>query len=1501
VLGLVLLVFLTLSILLLIFQYKPVQTWAAKKGAAYLSKKLHTKVSIGSLYLEPFTSIVLKDFYVLDLKKDTLVSMSKLTVDINSFSIFSSIPKRTIDLSLVKLENSSVYLKKYKDSTSNVKFIEDFFSSPDTAKVKTPGKPWSVIFGKVAVNNLRFRYKNYLVDSLEKGVNFDDVDVKNFSTTIDSMDVVHHLFKGYIHNLTLHEKSGAIIKNLTADATVDTNMILTKHLFLQTPNSMVRDYFRMKFKSFDDFADIEDKVMMDADFKTSRVSSKDISFFTDGLDHVHFDLGVDGKIHGKVNHLTAKNLLITGGQATYIRGDFSLRGLPDWDNTFLELKFDQLATNQKDLNYLYSNFTDTKNAKVPDIVGKFGNINFTGRFTGMQNNFVAFGTFKTRLGRFDPDINLKIDKKGIPAYSGKISTTNFDLGGLLDNDAIGRTSLTANVNGSGDAMKNLNEKVDAQIGYLGYNGYEYHNVNVNGTFIRKIADAKISINDKNVKLNIGGTVNLNPALPVYNIKADIKDANLHTLKLLGDTITLSAKIRTNFSGNNLENMQGNIDLSPIRVVDPRNNYVVDSLSLSASGKGTSRILDLKSDVADANIKGTFDLGTLPSYFKQIVKKYIPSLKTTYVTPKPQHFEFNLTLKNMGPVTALFDPDLKIPDQGTFVGEFNSADETATLNGYVKTIQLGKTVFHDLILDESTSNGQLGVNISLSKINITDSLFIKNIDISNQLRKDSLNFNIKLADKDATNQLDLYGLVEFGRDTTAKLKLLPSDVILEHQDWKLQDQVRIRFLDGKTQVTGFQLSNGVQKVRINGLISANPEDQLKLEFEKFSMATFDQLTKVSGLRLKGALNGNVVFSSITATPGIDAHLNIDSLNMNKTLVGDVKIESTLGNDRKEADVKMSINNGGTETVNIGGVYKISQDTTANALDFKVKMDHAQTIIFEPFIRNLVSDPKGTLSSDLSLTGPISKPQMNGTVTLDNTTITVNYLKTTYTVTDKLTVTNSVIDVDGMVLKDPHGGTGMVKGKVDLNNLDNPDIEATITAKNLQALNTKFKDNHLYYGVAYGTGTFSFNGPVNTMNIGITAHTQAGTVFNIPLNTSSTAGDYDFIRFVSHKDSAKVIVPKNDFDGVTLNLNLTVDEKTIVKITTDYGVLEGSGTTNNLNLNINSLGDFNMYGDFLISTGKFEFTAKNFISKNFTVNQGGTIRWTGDPSNAEINLNAIYEVRTDVSPLYQAAGLQSPKGAENVLVQAELIITKSLLHPTIDFDFNFPTDPSIKDDLGTYLTDYNNRSQQALSIIVRRQFASGTPSNLTNQVLGTAGEAVSEFAFNKLNSFISQSNIKNFDLNLRSFNDASATLRLFNDRLLFNGSLFTTSGSNDLFNNAASSSLFNSNFSSLTKDFEAQYLLRKTGDLYAKYSYRVLNTTTLNTIDQLSVQYVNGVGLTYQRDFDTFGEFFRNLFRNKDKNKGKAKTPVPTPSTTDQPTIAEPSSGPGNSEKADGDDN
>ncbi|HEY2582075.1 MAG TPA: translocation/assembly module TamB, partial [Mucilaginibacter sp.] len=192
------------------------QTWAAKKAAGYLSDKLQTKIDIKSLYVEPFSSVVLDSFYVLDKQKDTLLSTPKLTVNLNEFSLFSSIKNRKIDFSLIQLDNGSVYLKKQKDSTTNLQFIIDYFKSADTTKTSATGKPWKMEFEKIAINNFHFRYKNKLVDTFMKQVNFDDLDVKNFSAVIKNMDLKNHLFKGDISNLTLREKSGFYIKKFNA-------------------------------------------------------------------------------------------------------------------------------------------------------------------------------------------------------------------------------------------------------------------------------------------------------------------------------------------------------------------------------------------------------------------------------------------------------------------------------------------------------------------------------------------------------------------------------------------------------------------------------------------------------------------------------------------------------------------------------------------------------------------------------------------------------------------------------------------------------------------------------------------------------------------------------------------------------------------------------------------------------------------------------------------------------------------------------------------------------------------------------------------------------------------------------------------------------------------------------------------------------------------------------------------------------------------------------------
>jgi hypothetical protein len=667
---------------ILSLRFKPVQTWAAEKAATYLSKELKTKVGVKSLYLKPFKSLVLEGFYIEDLQKDTLISAPKLVVDIAYFAPFT---ERKINLNNIELFDGKFYLKRFKDSTTNLAFIINYFNS---GKVDTTKKrPFNINFDRITIRNFDFRYKNFLKkDTFTHLVNFNDLHLSKLNIGVVGLDIKNHILKAQINKLSFIEKSGFVLNNLTAETLIDTNAIVLKNFKLITPKSRWSNYFSMRFKNFKDFDDFQNKITLEGNFKESKIMASDIAFFSPVLNKINLGIELNGKIKGKINNLSAHELQIKVGQATYVKGDFIVKGLPHIKNTFLDLKFDHVATNKTDLDYIVWKFTGNKKSQIPEIASKFGNVNFSGNFKGFTNNFTANGEFKTKLGRLKSNVKLKVDRTGTANYQGNIKTFDFDIGKLLDENTLGKTTLNADIKGKGFEIKNLIEDVKAKIDYLDFKKYRYRNVALNGTYSNKILKGKVNINDKNLNLNFDGSVDLKSKLPLYNFYSNIQNANLRAINLLNDTVSIKTVLKTKFSGNSLANIQGNVTLDQIRVSTAKQSFNLDSVYLKASGLGDNRLLALTSDIGDASIRGQYDLSTLPSAFKVILKRYIPSLKTTIVTPKKQNFQFKFDLKNMDAVTSIFIPTLNIPERGSFNGKFNSDSGLVSLSGFIKTIK-----------------------------------------------------------------------------------------------------------------------------------------------------------------------------------------------------------------------------------------------------------------------------------------------------------------------------------------------------------------------------------------------------------------------------------------------------------------------------------------------------------------------------------------------------------------------------------------------------------------------------------------------------------------------------------------------------------------------------------------------------------------------------------------------------------------------------------------------
>lgn len=1436
-------------------QFKPVQTYVAKKAADYLSKELNTTVKVGGLYIRPFKSVVLEELLILDLQKDTLAHFPKFLVDINQFSL----KQRILDINTIQLNDGTFFLKDQKDGNSNLDFIIDYF---DSGAPKTPSKKkkFEILFNRVILNNLHFKYKNLKYNEKVDGVNFEDIDVTQMNGIFEELNTKGHLIQANIKNLTLREKSGFYLKNLSAFTTVDSNAIELKKLMLVTNKTRLTDYYQMRFNSYRDFKDYSSKVRMKANFINSHVSSSDVAFFAPALKKMKLDIEIDGQITGLVNDLKAKKLSVKAGRATYIKGNFSMKGLPNWDETFMDMKIELAGTNKQDLDEILTDLTGKRVKSIPEIVNKFGNINFNGHFTGFQNDFIAYGEFKTKLGRLKSDVNMKIDRKGIPSYTGNVKTYDFHIGELINEKLLGRISSELYIKGRGTEVKDLSEELKGEISYLDFKGYRYRNIDINGTFEKKFFDGNLKINDKNVQLDFDGGVNLNPELPVFNFKANIRNARLKTLKLYKDSLKVDAIFSTNFSGTNLDNLQGNLLLQEITLNNLRGIYKIDSVYINAKGTGMDRSLSINSDILEAGIKGQYDLGTIASYFKTIGKTYIPSWKTDIVNYKTQVFDFRLRIKDFEPIAELISPGLEIDEQSLLVGAFDSRNNTATLGGVIKRLKFKGIVANNIIIDENTSEKQLTAIVSSDRIDINDSLYIKNVNISNILRNDSLALNVKLSNADDANQLDLNGLVEFMSDTT-KISILPSNLKINYQDWNIEEKVEIGFNKGKTKVSNFSLSSGTQELKLDGIISDNPSDIVTLALENFNLKTINPFFKASGITFAGIANGKTKIHSVLKSPLITDSLHIDSLSFNNTYIGSLTDTSSYNSTSKLANVYTKIVATNRETFNITGNLNAAE----KQIDLNVKLDESELALLTPFVQKLVSNLKGKVSADLTVKGTFDEPLINGDIKLDKAQVTVNYLKTTYIIDDDVSVNNSAITLNDLVLKDLEGHTGTANGTVDLKNIDNPNIQVELEAKGLLALNTTSKDNAIYFGKAYGTGKFSFRGPTNDMFIDIDAKTEKGTVFSLPLNSSETVTDKDFITFVS-KDTTKVIKKQSSFEGLSMNFKLSVDPNTTVNIYTVLGKLSGTGNAD-LELNISKVGDFEMKGDYIIESGVFDFTAREVINKRFNIRQGGTIRWTGNPINAQINLKAIYMLRAALGDLYRAANRDASSNAnQTAQTEVEMGLTGLLMKPDIKLDIFFPANPAIKDELQSYFNDGNNLNTQALSLIIQRRFAPGTGAENLSQQLGSVGTGTAtDLIFNQLNNVLSSLNLNFVDINIRSFNEASASFKFLNDRVIVNA------GITDISKSSIDNTIGFRN--EIGREVEILGLIKKDGSLVGKVANKPPTIQSIFANPGINpYQNITSLGLIYNQQFDTFTELLQKIsgkYRKEQKKKEAEK--------------------------------
>lgn len=1411
-----------------------------------MGKELHANITLDRIYLKPFSTLTLHNFAVVELNGDTTLFSKQLDANLSLLDIF----KNKVTVEKIKLNSTYLNYQLYKDSSNLEKYIT-YFNKPQPQPTNKK-KKLELKLGKIELENNTFKLQNHANYQPHQGVNFSDLYITEISGVVDQIRLDSIKSSAQISKLRLKDKSGFTLKELSSTASYSKHQLQFENLLIHTNRSTLSDYLVFEFEDFKDFSSFLTDINISANLKESYIDSRDIEYFAPSMKNVQFTTTIKkAQLKGTVANIKAQNVELHTGKETSLISNFTIKGLPNIDKTIFDFDIQKLGTTAEDIEYFVPKLANSKNLNLPAQLHRLKTISFSGTYKGLYNNFTTKGLLHSLAGSLNSDVHIHINKD--LSYQGLLSANNFNVGEMLGQPSIGRSSFAFTIDGKGIQPKDLLLNFKGHIAKAEFKKYNYTNTSLTGNIAQQILTINGNTKDPNLHINYDASIDWNTSDINYLLHASISHAAPNELGWLQkDSIIINhANLNTNLKGNSLNTVVGYLFADSVNFSTSKGQFFIDEIRFQAEGNEKSRLLSLESDVLDVQVGGQIDLNTIVPYFKSLAMRYAPAINLKTEHYNAQNFDLNINVKSFRPISALIDPSLTLDDGANLEAEFSSEDYTAKFIAFSPSLVYKGMKLSNIFIQENADQQAFSVNLIADRLNFADSTYINNIAINNVLANDSLVFKVQLSEQNAKNYLNLNGDIHFAHNAPAYIRFKPSSIIINREAWVLNKTAQMHISKGKVYINDLILSQERQRVKLNGVLSQG-NDKLNILFQNFSLTSLNGITQPLGINLQGSLDGEVDVTSVLNNPIASTHIQTSPIIYNGILIGQLGLNADFNPATGNMLIDIKLLDQLQRGVLVNGEYRFYDKE--QPLNLHGILKETDLVIFQPFLKNLISNLSGKGNADVDIKGTFRNPKITGKGRFHNAGFTVNYLNTHYYVDNQTAIVeNNAIILQNLHVRDIKGNRAIANGIVNLQKLVNPYIDVDLSGTRFMILNTSFKDNNLYYGTAYATGQFRFKGYTSSINIDIDAKSESGTSITLPFNTAMTVSDNDFIYFVS-SDSLEnqTRAKRNLFSGLTMNMNLNFTPEAEVNLQTSMGSLRGNGN-GNISMRISSLGDFEMFGDYVVSQGKFHFTAQDFINKYFDIKEGGTIRWTGNPSEATINLNAMYQQRTAVGPLYNAAGHAGEN--ERVLAQADMLIKGTLENPDVTFDLNFPQNPYIKDQIQSYLSDANNVNQQALSLIVRRSFTPSSTNEIGREVNNTLLSAGTEIAFNQLNNIISQSlNVNFLDLNIRSFNDASASLRLLNDRLVISG------GITDRTNYEATDLTFFRQ--GVTTDAELTYKLRRDGNLLFRAYNRPYTRNFL--IRSLDAEYISALGLIYRQEFNSLGEFWRRIrLRNSKK--------------------------------------
>ncbi|HMH32830.1 MAG TPA: translocation/assembly module TamB domain-containing protein, partial [Puia sp.] len=861
-------------------------------------------------------------------------------------------------------------------------------------------------------------------------------------------------------------------------------------------------------------------------------------------------------------------------------------------------------------------------------IDRIEQLRFRGNFTGYIHDFVTSGTIETNLGTVVSNVNMKLPLNRPSIYSGTIITENFDLGRFMDDGSLGKFSFEGKVNGEGLTSKTLNATLDGKVHRLDFNDYTYHNIQVNGTVTQKKYNGRLVSVDSNLNARLDGLIDFSHEQPRFDFSAEVTSSRLKNLHFTRDEIDFDGKLRFNFSGDNIDNFLGVARIYDASIYKKGQRISFDSLTLESSIIDSNKTITVLSNEFDGAIVGSFSIKELPAAFQTFLNRYYPSyIKPNQTKLSNQNFSFVITTKKVDDYIDFFDHNLKGFNYSSITGRIDSKGNLLDLNADVPQFNYKNISFYKVDLKGRGNFDSLTMETNMGEVFVSDSLHFPSTHIKLKSFNDLSEVQIKTSANQTLNAANISARVQTFADG-ARITFNPSTFDINSKTWTIDKNGELSFSKNIVSSEGLKIYNGEQQI----LISTHPSSEgswndVHVDLKKINIGDFTPYL-VKSERIEGVLTGTVDISDPFHRTYAQFSGVADQFRFENDSIGLLKLSANYNKVSGLVNTKVGSDNKD---------YHFDMNAVFNTLDSAAEPIHIELPnlvntkidLLEKYLGGIFSNMTGLASGQLQITGPPDHLKYIGDIKLKDASLRVNYTQCTYTIPSAtVQLRDGYIDFGSFILKDTLGNTAeMGKARLSHHSFRDLRYDFELNTSRLLMLNTRVTDNNQFYGTLIGRANMTLRGPNEDMQMRITGEPVDSSNIYLPTTTSKESADADFIVWKVYGKEMKPQSRRSQDNNFTVTLDITANNYANVYVIIDpltKDIIKANGH-GNLHLKVGTTENMDMRGRYEIDRGNYNFSFQSFIRKPFILKEGvgNYIQWTGNPYDADINIQAVYE--------------------------------------------------------------------------------------------------------------------------------------------------------------------------------------------------------------------------------------------------------------------------------------